>query len=176
MKIGVISDTHISPGFDVMHLLSGNSNNDPEYLYELVKSYFSDVKVIIHAGDITHMAVIESLGRLGEVFAVAGNMDPNNVYHSLGDRKIIVLNGFKIGIMHGWGSGEGLSFKIRQKFLPDKVDCIVFGHSHNPYNKIEDNILMFNPGSPTDKRFAKSRNIGILHIEDKIWGEHICLD
>jgi len=176
MKIGVISDTHISPGFDVMNLLSGKSNNDPEYLHELVKPYFSDVKAIIHAGDITHMAVIESLSRLGEVFAVAGNMDPNNVYHSLGDRKIIELNGFKIGIMHGWGSGEGLSLKIRQKFIADKVDCIIFGHSHNPYNKIEDNILMFNPGSPTDKRFAKSRNIGILHIEDKIWGEHICLD
>jgi len=32
---------------------------------------------------------------------------------------------------------------------------------------------MFNPGSPTDRRFAPKRTIGLLHLEDKIKGEHI---
>ena len=175
MKIGVISDTHISPENNGRYLLENNLNN-PDYLCDMLKPYFGDADAIIHAGDITHLSVIEALGQFGPVHAIAGNMDSSETFFSLGDKKIIELGGFRIGLMHGWGAESGLSSRIRRKFISDNVDCIVFGHSHNPYNKIEDNILMFNPGSPTDKRFAKNRNIGILYLEDKIRSEHIPLD
>ncbi len=148
----------------------------PESLCLALEPYFKDVEAVIHAGDITDLRVLEALKRFGNVYAVAGNMDPANIHQELGEKRIIELNGYRIGLMHGWGSKEGLSFKIRQHFKDDNVDCIVFGHSHNPYDRIEDNILMFNPGSPTDRRFADYRSIGILHLEDRIWGEHITLE
>ena len=175
MKIGIISDTHISPENNGRYLLEKNLNN-PDHLYKILKPYFSDVDAVIHAGDITHLSVLESLEQFGTVHAVAGNMDSSETFFKLGDKKIIEVGGFTLGVMHGWGAESGLPLRIRQKFSTDNVDCIVFGHSHNPYNKVEDNILMFNPGSPTDKRFAKNRNIGILYLEDKIRGEHIPLD
>ncbi len=176
MKIGVISDTHLSPKIDSRYLLERNFIDNPEYLYKILEPHFHDIDAIIHAGDISHISVLESLQAFGDVYAIAGNMDPSEIYHKLGDKKIIELGGFRIGIIHGWGAENGLSLKIRQKFNSEKVDCIIFGHTHNPYNRVEDNILMFNPGSPTDKRFAEHRTIGILYLEDKIRGEHIRLD
>jgi uncharacterized protein len=176
MKIGVISDTHIAPHIDGRYLLERNFIDNPEYLCDILKPNFSNVDAIIHAGDITHMSVLNSLEQFGKVFAVAGNMDSSETFHRLGDKKVLELGGFRIGVMHGWGSENGLPLKLRQKFISDNVNCIVFGHSHNPYNKVEDNILMFNPGSPTDKRFTEHRTIGILYLDDKIRGEHIRLD
>jgi uncharacterized protein len=176
MKIGVISDTHLSPDIDSRYLLERNFIENHEYLCEILEPHFSDVDAIIHAGDITNLSVIESLKRFGEVYAIAGNMDSAGIHHKLGEKKIIELGGFSIGLIHGWGSENGLTIKVRQKFNSDKVDCIIFGHSHKPYNTVEDNILMFNPGSPTDKRFAEYRAIGILYLEDKIRGKHIRLD
>jgi uncharacterized protein len=176
MKIGVISDTHIAPQIDARYLLERNFIDKPEYLYEILKPHFSDVDAIIHAGDITHLSVIDSLEQFGQVYAIAGNMDSSDTYHKLNDKKILELGGFRIGVIHGWGSENGLTLKIRQKFISDNVNCIVFGHTHNPYNRIEDDILMFNPGSPTDKRFTEHRTIGLLYLDDKIRGEHIRLD
>ncbi len=176
MKIGVISDTHLSPEIDSRYLVERNFIDNQEYLYDILDPHFRDVDAIIHAGDITNLSVIESLKRFSEVYAIAGNMDSAEIHHKLEEKKIIELGGFYIGVIHGWGSENGLTIKVRQKFNSDKVDCIIFGHSHKPYNMIEDNILMFNPGSPTDKRFAEYRTIGILYLEDKIHGEHIRLE
>jgi uncharacterized protein len=176
MKIGVISDTHISSQIDGRYALDSNFINNPDHLCDILEPYFKDVDAIIHAGDITDMSVIDYLKAFSKIYVVAGNMDSTEILNRFGDKKIIELGGFRIGVMHGWGSENGLTLKIRQKFISDNVDCIVFGHSHNPYNKIEDDILMFNPGSPTDKRFTEYRTIGLLYLEDKIRGEHIRLD
>jgi len=94
----------------------------------------------------------------------------------LPQKSVIQLGNFQIGLMHGWGSPHHLSERVREQFAGEKLDCIVFGHSHQPYDKIEEGILMFNPGSPTDRRFALKRTLGILHLDDKIHGEHIELE
>lgn len=175
MKIGVISDTHISAAANAEYSLNRNMNT-AELLYRNLEPHFRDVKAVIHAGDITDLSVLDVLNRFANVYAVAGNSDSEQIRRKLGEIKIIELKGFRIGLIHGWGSREDLPYKVRRRFDDDDVDCIVFGHSHYPYDRIEENILMFNPGSPTVKRFADSRSIGILHIEDRIWGEHILLD
>ena len=58
----------------------------------------------------------------------------------------------------------------------EDVDVIVFGHSHTPLNEVEEGVLFFNPGSPTDKVFAPYNSIGILHVDKKIKGEIIRLE
>ncbi|MCK4722343.1 MAG: metallophosphoesterase family protein, partial [Dehalococcoidia bacterium] len=60
MRIGVISDTHMRSREEI----------PPAMIRAL-----SNVDLIIHAGDIATLEVLEELRRLGEVKAVRGNMD-----------------------------------------------------------------------------------------------------
>ena len=78
--------------------------------------------------------------------------------------------------MHGEGSPEGLIDLVKRQFEKNKVDCIVFGHSHIPLCEKRENILFFNPGSPTDKIFAPFNSYGILEIGEKVEGTIIRLE
>ncbi len=178
MKVGIISDTHLASGGirRVATRLIQKVSEDLDGLYRLLLPHFQGVEVILHCGDLVDLLVLDALGKFGKVYAIAGNMDPAAVQAQLPKKRILELDRFRIGMMHGWGSPEGLSIRIRKEFTGEKLDCIVFGHSHQPYDKMEEGILMFNPGSPTDRRFALKRTIGILHLEEKIWGEHIELE
>ena len=162
--------------------MDGNSSfedlcrdNNLHNLYNLIEPHFRNVDAVIHAGDIIDLSVLAILKQFGEVYTVSGNMDPGTVKSSLPEKLVVKLADFNIGIIHGSGAPDGLSSRVRQKFSGEKVDGIVFGHSHQPYDRVEDGILMFNPGSALDTRFAAERAIGILHLEEVIWGEHINL-
>lgn len=155
IKIGVISDTHIS----------GNKTNLPEK----VLTAFKQVDMIIHAGDIVNRSVLEKLKKLcKDVKAVYGNMDPQEIRSILPEKEIIAAGKYKIGISHGYGHPAKLIDFLMNKFHNDNVDIIIFGHSHSPVNEKRDNILFFNPGSPTDKIFSNCNSFGILEINDKI--------
>jgi hypothetical protein len=100
-------------------------------------------------------------------------MDPPEIKMILPDKRILHLGGFSIGVIHGWGSPKGLEERVFSSFDGEKLDAIIYGHSHIPANYVNSNILFFNPGSPTDTRFAKSNSIGILTLDTKISGEII---
>lgn len=156
MKIGVISDTHLS-GYD-------------DRLRHLMDDYFYDVSLILHAGDLVDIRVLDAFAGK-DVKAICGNMDPQPVRQSLPDRLIINLNNYRIGLIHGWGMPFGLENKLLKEI--GRVDCLVYGHTHRPANVVRDGILFFNPGSATDTRFASRNTIGILEIGEKIKGDII---
>ncbi|NLJ84998.1 MAG: metallophosphoesterase family protein [Firmicutes bacterium] len=132
---------------------------------------FGGVDLILHAGDIMEWSVIEELSTVAPVKAVYGNMDYPEVRHRIPRRQMIEIGGLKIGLIHGDGAGYNTLARARQAF--SEVDCIVFGHSHRPYNQLHNGILLFNPGSPTDRRMMPMGSYGFLQIRDgKIWGEH----
>jgi putative phosphoesterase len=156
MKIGVISDTHLRVR--------------DERLRKISEDYFGDVEMILHAGDLVDVDILEAFpGK--EVRAVYGNMDSDEVRKRLPESLLLEVNGFKVGLIHGWGMPFGLEKKIRKKF--GDLDCIVFGHTHHACNKIRDRVLYFNPGSATDRRFTKQNSVGILEIGDRISGRII---
>lgn len=157
MKIGVISDTHIPEA-------------SPSIPVEVFRA-FSDVDMILHAGDILDMIVIDELSGLAEVRVVRGNMDHYGRTRSLPEVVTVEVAGFRIGLTHGRGRPKGLHERIANSF--SGVDCIIFGHSHQPFNKMLGDVLMFNPGSPTDRRFAPYRSYGILELGDTITGRII---
>jgi len=72
---------------------------------------------------------------------------------------------FKIGLIHGYGAPKDIINTVRKEF--DKVDVIVFGHSHKAINIKKDGIIFFNPGSPTDSIFAPYKSYGIIEVGDK---------
>lgn len=161
MIIGVISDTHIPVVTDTIP-------NE-------VTDKFKGVDLIIHAGDLVSYSIIQDLEQIAPVEAVSGNMDGYDIRQKLPGKKIINANNFKIGISHGSGPKESVYKKALDDFSDDKVDCIIFGHSHYPYNKYHDGVLLFNPGSATDRRFSPECSIGFLKINDKITGEIVYL-
>jgi uncharacterized protein len=156
MKIGVISDTHLA--------------GPDERLRRLLERYFSDVDLILHAGDLVDIRVLDSFAGK-DVRAVYGNMDPDPVRAVLPDRLLLEFDGHRIGMMHGWGMSLNLEQKLLNEFA--NVDCLVYGHSHKPVNRMRSGTLFFNPGSAIDKRFAAHNTIGILEIGNRIKGEII---
>ena len=104
------------------------------------------------------------------VLAVSGNMDGHLVTQTLPTKRVIELEGFRIGLIHGWGAPQGLEDRIRNEF--ERVDCIVFGHSHRPTNHVEDGILFFNPGS-AGKGWRSSGTVGIITVDKEIEGRII---
>jgi hypothetical protein len=160
-KIGVISDTHIP----------SKASSLPAEIIE----HFKNTDLILHAGDLETLEVISALKKISKnVIAVHGNMDPQTVTSTLPSKLTIKINDFKISLIHGSGPPEGIRERIAAEFS-DKPDCIVFGHTHKPFNEIENNILFFNPGSPTDTIFTNINSVGVLVIGKRITGELIKL-
>jgi uncharacterized protein len=130
----------------------------PEALVDGLK----DAELIIHAGDINKDYVIYELEEFARVEYVLGNTDNEDEGLKAERKKVVSADGCNIGIIHGEGQ---------------KVDCVVFGHSHIPMNEVIDNVLYFNPGSPTDKRRQEKFSYGVLTVgEGKVTGEIVYFD
>ncbi len=154
IRIGVLADTHI-PG-------------RAKELPTAVLQAFKDVERIIHAGDITSMGVIEQLAALTPVTAVAGNVDGPEIHQAFGEKAIIDTGHYRIGVVHGHGEKGRTPERAFERFKDDGVDCIIFGHSHMPYCQYHNGILLFNPGSPTDKRRNDYYSFGIIEIDTMV--------
>jgi putative phosphoesterase len=144
MKLGIISDTHVRTIDEVP---------------VAVRKSLAGVDIIVHAGDFTHMAVLDGLRAIGEVQAVHGNMDSMELKRSLPERDIFEAGGKKIGLIHGSGPPWGIAERVRKQF--NGVDVIIFGHSHEPCNRSIQGVLMVNPGQ------AKN-SFGLLTIDNVI--------
>lgn len=158
-RIGVISDTHIPKAA-------------PDLPKKVCKA-FQNVDMILHAGDFVEIGVLKKLQKIAPTRAVYGNMDMHDVKAALPQKDIITVDGLKIGLIHGYGPPARLIDTVSKEF--QKVDAIVFGHSHLSVNEKVKNTLFFNPGSPTDKIFAAYNSFGILEIEKEITGNIIRL-
>jgi uncharacterized protein len=156
MLIGVISDTHLE------HVTVEFTR--------LVTDRFLDCDLVVHAGDFTDPAIYFYLKKAtkDKLIAVCGNMDPPELRKLLPERIVFEKKGIKIGLIHGWGSPRDLEERIQGVFREDGIRCIIYGHSHNVANHAVDNILFFNPGSPTDRSYARERSIGYVTIQDDI--------
>ena len=154
MKIGVLADTHLY--------------HRPVPLPGIVLDIFADADHIIHAGDIVGPDVIPQLERLAPVTAVAGNLDPDEMRGRYGQKKIVHLGGFAFGVCHGHGKKGSTADRALACLGGEGVDCVVFGHSHIPYMGYHEGVLLFNPGSPTDKRRNQYYSVGIMDIGDII--------
>ncbi len=146
LRIGVLSDTHL------------NKPNDE--FKTTVERVFSGVDIVIHAGDMTGVAVHEYLSRW-DLKAVAGNMDEMELKTIVPAKRIEELEGRRIGIVHGRGTPFGIEDVVAREF--DGVDIIIFGHSHIPMNGRRGRVYMLNPGS-----YRSSKTVAILELGEEI--------
>ena len=151
MRIGVVSDTHAT---------------SLDQLPDGILTALAEVDLIIHTGDFVTKDVLDGLKRLGEVKAVRGNMDSEELKRILPERELLIIEGKRIGTTHGSGAPYGVDDRVGKMF--ENVDIIVYGHSHYAQNEVKGGILFFNPG--------QARNsFGVLTIGEEVRGEVISL-
>jgi len=137
IKIGIISDTH-------------RHRPEPEFC-DQIKRIFQDMDLVLHAGDLTSIEVLDGFDDL-EVMAVHGNMCDFKTSRALPDHRYIKAGEFTIALTHGSGPAQGIEDRLLARFAD--ADCIVYGHTHIPSINRYGDILMVNPGSFGSGRFG----------------------
>jgi len=161
MKIGVVSDTHIS----------SPSGKLPRQMVTRFKA--EKVGLIFHLGDILHQCVLDELARIAPVKAVAGNMDPPEMKARLPNKRLEAAEGVRFGLIHGSGPPTRLGERLLPMFDGDDIDVLVYGHSHESRNEKVGDVLLFNPGAACAVH-GVSACYGILTVENgHVYGEII---
>lgn len=159
MKVIVISDTH----------MPRMAKGLPPRLKEELKT----AELILHAGDWQTREVYEELKAYAPVEGICGNVDGQDLIDQFGFQKVLTLKGYRIGMVHGHGNKGTTEQRAIEAFSKMELDMIIFGHSHIPVNKTIGGTILFNPGSPTDKRRQPEYSFGILRIGDLLTVEHV---
>ena len=140
MKLGLISDTHITHNYDKDKLI---------VLINQIRNVFNDVDEIVHAGDVCEDFFLDEIKKIAPTKCVKGNLDNIN---NLEKFIRFSVGRYNIGVIH---------------LLPDNVEnfakkhdlnILIFGHTHQPLIKGTNfNLLLLNPGSPTQPKAPEER-------------------
>jgi len=119
--------------------------------------------LILHAGDVVGAAVLQELRRLADVEAVAGNMDEPALLASLPERRVVEVEGARLGMVHAPGPSVGRGERLAAAF--SGCDAVVYGHTHMPDVSRAGATWILNPGSPTERRGSPVHSMLMLQIE-----------
>ena len=136
MKLGILSDTH-----DLLR---------PEVLTAL-----AGADAILHAGDISSRAILDSLGAIAPVYAVRGNADKDWA-EDLPPFLDLELGGVRLYMTH------------KKKDLPRDLtpyDLVVVGHSHQYSEAVQGRTTLLNPGSCGPRRFHQPITLAAAEAE-----------
>jgi hypothetical protein len=153
LRIVAISDTHASSIQEFPTVLLDNLKN---------------ADMIIHTGDYTSKTVLDQLRAFKHFRGVYGNMDPLEIRLEVPEKATFDAAGCRIGLTHPAEGGPpfGIENMARKKF--DRVDMIIYGHTHNAKRERKGNVLFVNPGSLTGVWPAKSKTFAIIEINQAI--------
>ncbi len=140
MKIGLISDTHLT-------------DDNPVKLPDWVVKAFTGVDLVIHAGDIEGEGVLDELALLAPVQAVRGNVD--RLDHLPVSRLVPIDGGFA-AVAHrledarrAWRAG---------------VILLVHGHTHVGEIVTEPGLTIINPGSARRPRDGRPPSVAVVEV------------
>ncbi|MFN2449426.1 MAG: metallophosphoesterase [Candidatus Baltobacteraceae bacterium] len=154
LTIGVLSDTHMP------HM----GKHLPRAVVEGMRA--ARVDVLVHCGDMLDASAIPELEAIAPLQAIAGNNDSFDLLRRFGRKKILRFGSVRIGMVHGHGAPgrERTPDHAFAQFKNEDVHAVLFGHSHVPLCEWREKRLLFNPGSPTDKRRQAQYSYGLLRI------------
>lgn len=130
MRIGVISDTHGLLRPQALEAMAGSD-------------------LILHAGDVGDLGIIERLGTIAPVVAVRGNNDRDARPPKAGGlpaRAEVVAAGHRILVLHEIAH-------LDADPAASGLAAVVYGHSHKPSIERRGGVLYLNPGSAGPRRF-----------------------
>jgi len=134
----LLSDTHVRISGHNVSLSTLTSSELPLQIREA----FKGVDLILHAGDIYSLPILNQLETIAPVLATEGDDDP---FETTIDRRVkhtqtITVEGVTIWMSH-YGEWEDA-----RKNPPD---IVVFGHTHHSSLEERNGMVRINPGSPT---------------------------
>jgi uncharacterized protein len=149
-RIGVVADSHVGEFLDAL----------PEGVLEALEG----CDLVLHAGDLSVPSVLDDLEAVAPVVAVRGDHDRLGGL-GLPETAVVVAGGRRIGLTHGRRhilidssviaasvvAGRNLRYRaglhaaLARRTGP--VDCIVFGHWHEPVRAARGGVLHFSPGA-----------------------------
>jgi hypothetical protein len=138
--VGVISDTHGLLRQEAVDALQG-------------------CDLIIHAGDVGSVDVLERLRRLAPVVAVRGNVDRGAFGRGLPLSEAVELDGHTIRVIH-------ILADLDLQPAPAGLSAVVYGHSHKPSIEQRHGVLYLNPGSAGPRRFRLPATVARMSVVD----------
>ena len=165
MKIGLIADSHI-----------------PEAMPELpsqVRTVFKGMDLILHAGDLHCIEVLDWLEEIAPVLACRGNGDEGSGGRAvvpddprLHETAVTQCAGYTLGLVHDvLDPNECPQWPIQRtmdQYFDRRPDIIVCGHTHVERIRRYDDVLVINPGSPTypHNYSAQLGTVGVMKLEE----------
>jgi hypothetical protein len=135
-RIALVSDTH-------------------GHLDAAVLAALTAADLVVHAGDVGNAQVLEALGALAPVAAVAGNNDAAtkwppgeaDVVAALPEAIEIALAGGSLVVVHGhqWPRARQRHARLRARWPAARA--IVYGHSHRRVTDTDETPWVLNPGA-----------------------------
>jgi len=138
VTVGVISDTHGLLRPEAIEALRGS-------------------QLIVHAGDVGKMDVLDALCAIAPTVAVRGNVDTGSWAADLPATKVIDVGGVHVFVLHDVSTLD---------LDPGAAGfaAVIFGHSHRPGAELRDGVLYLNPGSAGPRRFSLPVAVARLRI------------
>jgi putative phosphoesterase len=148
-RIIALSDTHL----------------EDEVLSAAVSSLAKGADIILHCGDFVSAKTYYALSDLGRLEAVHGNSDCLELKKLLPERRVVDVDGIKIGLVHMASHGSDL---VGAEMMAREmgVQVLVFGHIHRPLIEKGKNLLIC-PGSTTLPRMS-APSLAELDVRDGI--------
>jgi putative phosphoesterase len=149
MRVVVVADTHMR---------AGRARTLPAQVWDAIDRS----QLVLHAGDVVDHTLLDAMAERGKApVTVHGNNDA--ALPHLPERRELEIEGVRVAMVHETGATKGRPARVRRWF-PDAT-VVVFGHSHDPCNEWHDGQLLFNPGSPTERRRQPHHSYGVLDLD-----------
>jgi len=145
-----------------------------------IAEVFQDVDLILHAGDLYVISVIDWLETIAPTVGVAGGGIDNALLDDPRMAKLqrLTLEGHKLGLIHILHLPPHQPF---EETMGGPVDIIVCGDTHDAVIEEYDGVLLVNPGSATlptiNHRMDLPGTIGLLDITNgRVEAQIVTLD
>ncbi len=145
-RVGLVSDTH----------MPDRCADFPPPLFQVLDG----VDLILHAGDVGELWVLDRLSAIAPVVAVHGNDDSVDARQELPYQQVVMVAGRRILLWHShyenWREervsrqGNDLRPKLArsvERGVRASADVVVFGHWHIPLVWRQDGVTVINPGA-----------------------------
>ena len=177
---GLVSDTHLPERLEAL----------PDVLFEIL----AGADVVLHAGDVGVLGVLDALGAIAPVVAVHGNDDTAEAQRELPYQQLVSLGGQRVVLSHthhpdraaemasrrddGWGPKLSRRAAFGQRA---GARIVVWGHSHIPQAVWHEGVYLVNPGalaSPNSVTRQVRRTVALLFVgrDGTPFARHVDLD
>jgi putative phosphoesterase len=118
-----------------------------------------DTELIIHAGDIGSLHVLENLRTIAPVVAVRGNIDREQWAKAQPKREVVEIARTRLYVIHDLN-------EIDLDPAAAGFSAIISGHSHQPSIQTRKGVLLLNPGSAGPRRFNLPVSVALIYVKD----------